>query len=125
MKLRFCFATLQLCHFATLPRLIHKAILDQRANGGKTVLPRDLLALVKGTPVVADRHFKDRVAALENFGGQLGFDLKTAAMQRHLGDDFFAETFVTGFHVAENGAIEQIGDPGEQLIAQRVAQAHG
>src|SRR3989304_4579508 len=99
-------ASRALTHPARRCSSVNESILDQRPGGDRTIAPRDFLAFVVLASIIRDRHFKDAVSALEHLGRNLRLQLETLRAQWNAFDHVGSKSFITRFHVAQNGVVQ-------------------
>jgi hypothetical protein len=84
------------------------------------VPPADLLALGVGASVVGDPDLVDPPPAGGDLGRHLRFEAEAVLFDLDRLDDLAAEGLVTGLHVGEVQVGEDVGDGGQELVADRV-----
>src|SRR4051812_31463784 len=102
---------------------VPEAVLEERPHGREAVLPRDLLPLVVGAPVVADRQLVDPEAATADLGGQLRLDAEVGLAQR-LGraQHLERESLVARLPVRQRRVVEDVREQREEAVAGLVPE---
>src|SRR5262249_15607191 len=88
----------------------------------KAVLPPDLLALFVGSSPITDAHFINAKAALGDLDSDFGLKTKTVFLNGDGLNDFAAEDFVAGLHIAEIEVGQRVGHEGQDHVPHRVPE---
>ncbi len=80
------------------------------------ITPTDVLAFGVTAPAVRDRYLKDARSPLGEPGGYLGLDAEAIAFEPQVLQDVGGNRLVTRLHVGEVEIVENIGEPGEELV---------
>src|SRR5262245_49081896 len=97
---------------------------EQCVDGVNAVGPPDLLSLIHAARVIADRDFDDSPSREQELRRQLGLEVEADTTKPDALDDVAAEYFVGRLHVGEPRAEEDVGERGEQPVAETSAQWH-
>ena len=104
--------------------LVRESVLDQRPYCGETIAPGNLLAFRGASPRVGNRNFNDAQSAFEKFGSNFRFEVKPIAFNPDPLNRLPPEELVAGLHVGDGGAVEEVGDPGQEQVTQSVQRGH-
>ena len=100
--------------------VVDEAVTEERPDRRHRVLPADLLAFGHRAAVVADRHFVEPDVPLRQLGRQLRLDAEAIAVERRLLEDVAADRLVAGLHVRQVDVVEDVGQPGQEMVRDAV-----